>query len=325
MKGKTLWEIVAFAAVMAFGAMPPVNAAEWPARPVRIIVPYAAGGNTDLIARQTALTLGEAFGKTFVADNRPGANGVIAAELTAKAPADGYTLMIAAAPQLVIAPALGPVPFDPVKDFAPVSLVATNPFVLIVHRAVPAASVNELIEHARAQPGKLSYASAGSGSISHLAGAMFLQRIRGTGQHVSYKGNAPALTDVLGGHVSMMFANLSEALPHAATGSVRLLATTGAARHAQLPGIPTFAESGLAGFQPLTWNGLIAPARTPPALVSRISAAVRQGIRSPQALKRFAELGVDLVGSTPAQFSERIRADLPVWADAVKISGARIN
>jgi tripartite-type tricarboxylate transporter receptor subunit TctC len=300
-------------------------AAQWPEKPVRIIVPYAAGGNTDLIARQTAQILTEEFGKTFVADNRPGANGVIAAELTAKSSADGYTLMIAAAPQLVIAPALGKVPFDPVRDFAPISIVATNPFVLVVHRSVPAAGVKELIEHARANPGKLSYASAGSGSISHLAAAMFLQRVRATGQHVSYKGNAPALTDVLAGHVPMMFANLSEALPHASSGSVRLLAVTSEARNAQLPGVPTFAESGLAGFHPITWNGLVAPARTPGELVARISAALQQRVRSPQAVKRFSELGVDAVGSTPSQFSERIRADLPLWAEAVKISGARID
>jgi tripartite-type tricarboxylate transporter receptor subunit TctC len=306
-------------------AVPVASAAAWPEKPVRIVVPYAAGGNTDLIARQTAQMLAEAFGKSFVADNRPGANGVIAAELTAKSTPDGYTLMIAATPQLVIAPALGKVPFDPVTDFAPVSIVGTNPFVLVAHRSVPAASVRELIEHARANPGKLSYASAGSGSISHLAAAMFLQRIGATAQHVSYKGNAPALTDVLAGHVPMMFANLSEALPHASGGNVRLLAVTSEARNAQLPGVPTLAESGLAGFHATTWNGLVAPARTPSTLVERISAAVRQAIKTPQAINRLSELGVDPVGSTPAQFAERIRADLPLWAEAVKISGARLD
>jgi tripartite-type tricarboxylate transporter receptor subunit TctC len=314
-----------FSGVALVLAAPVALAQAWPERPVRIIVPYAAGGNTDLIARQTAQILGEAFGKTFVADNRPGANGVIAAELAAKSDADGYTLMIAAAPQLIIAPALGKVPFDPIKDFSPVSIVATNPFVLVAHRSVAAANVKELIELARGNPGKLSYATAGTGSISHLAAEMFLQRIGARAQQVSYKGNAPALVDVLAGHVPIMFANVSEALPHASGGNVRLLAVTSAMRTAQLPGVPTLAESGLAGFHAITWNGLVAPARTPQTLVERISVAVRQGIKTPSAIKRFSELGVDLVGSTPAQFSERIRADLPLWAEAVKTSGARID
>ena len=301
------------------------SAAEWPEKPVRIVVPYAAGGNTDLIARQAALMLADSFGQQFIVENRPGANGIIAAELTAKSAPDGYTLMIAAAPQLVVSPALGKVPFDPVADFTPVGIVATNPFVLVVHRAIPAASVKELIEHARSNPGRLSYASAGNGSISHLAAAIFFQRIGASAQHVGYKGNAPALTDVLAGHVPMMFANLSEALPHAASTSVRLLGVTSEARNAQLPAVPTLAESGLAGFHLSTWNGLVAPARTPPALVERISAAVQQAVRNPQVAKRLTELGVDPVGGSPAQFADRIRTDMQVWAEAVKVSGARAD
>ena len=299
-------------------------AADWPEKPVRIIVPYAAGGNSDLIARQTAQVLSEAFGRQFIADNRPGANGVIAAELTAKSAPDGYTLMNAATPQLAIAPALGKVPYDPVADFAPVSIVATNPFVLVVHRSIPAANVRDMIRFVRAHSGELAYATGGNGSISHLAAAMFLRRIDARAQAVAYKGNAPALADVLAGQLPMMFANLSEALPFAAGGSnLRLLAVTSAARIAALPGVPTLVESGLRGFEAGTWNGLVAPARTPPALIERIAGALQQALRSPAVAKRFTAIGVDPVGGTPAQFAERIRADIPLWAEAVRISGAK--
>jgi tripartite-type tricarboxylate transporter receptor subunit TctC len=292
---------------------------------VRIVVPYAAGGNTDGIARLIAQPLAASFGQPFVVDNKPGANGVIAAELVAKAPPDGYTLFMATVSQLGIAPALGAVPFDPVADYAPISLVATNPFVLTVHRSVPAASLAELVAYVAERPGQLNYASGGNGSVAHLTGALFFYRAGLSVEHVAYRGGAPALADVLSGQVPMLFANLSEALPHAASAEVRLLALSGATRAKQLPDLPTIAESGYPGFRSLTWNGLVGPAHLPPALVERISEVVIRATGDPHWSAAFAGLGVDPQGSTPAEFAATIRADLPVWAEAVRISGAHVD
>src|SRR5262249_39213975 len=231
---------------------------------VRSSAPYGAGGNADGITRLTARRLGDAFGQTFVVENRIGGNGAIAAEAAARAAPDGYTLLWGVAPPITINPAFTKVSYDPVKDFAPISVVATNGFVLVVNKDVPVRTLGEFVSYIRSQPGKLAYAEGSAGSLTHLVMALFLKRAGLDMTNVSYRGNAPALTDVMAGHLPVMFSNISDALPHAASGAIRPLAVSNAARARQLPDVPTVAESGFLGFNVLTWNGLMAPAGTPP-------------------------------------------------------------
>jgi tripartite-type tricarboxylate transporter receptor subunit TctC len=299
------------------------HAAEWPIRPVTVVVPFAAGGNTDVIGRIAAEYLQKAFGQPFIVTNRTGANGAIAARLVARAEPDGYTLMIAAAPQMVISPALQKMDFDPVTDFTPVKNIATNPFVLVVSRSVPGQTLGEIIAYARANGGKLSYASAGAGSISHLSGAMFFKAINAEATHVPYQGNGPALNDVIGGRVSMMFANLSEALAQSTNPNIKIIAVTSKTRVAQLPDTPTIAESGIENFETTTWNGLVGPAGLPEDITKRVAAALADHLREPAVTKQFEMLGVEPdVGST-ADFAARIGRDLPLWAKAVGSAGLK--
>jgi tripartite-type tricarboxylate transporter receptor subunit TctC len=313
----------AFSAALLVALASPVVAAAWPERPVRIVVPFAAGGNTDVIARLTGEHLSKAFGQQFVIENRPGAGGVPAAEAVARAEPDGYTLMIAATPQLVIAPNLQKVGFDPTKDFTPIKNVGTNPFVMMVHQAVPAKTLPELIAYGRANKGKLTYASAGPGSISHLASAMLFQRAGVEATHVPYKGNAPALNDVMAGHVDLIFANLSEALANADNPNVRLLGVTSKTRLGQLPSVPTMAESGFPDFEAITWNGLIGPKGLPEEIVRQIATSLAEHLKTPTVAERLRKLGVEPDLGTSADYAERIRRELPVWAEAVKAAGLK--
>jgi tripartite-type tricarboxylate transporter receptor subunit TctC len=305
-------------------ALPPAAVeAAWPERPVRIVVPFAAGGNTDVIARLTGEHLSKAFGQQFVIENQPGAGGVPAAEAVARAEPDGYTLMIAAAPQLVIAPNLRKVGFDPTKDFTPIKNVGTNPFVIMVSKSVPAEKLSELIAYGRANPGKLTYASAGPGSISHLASVMLFQQARVEATHVPYKGNAPALNDVIAGHVSLIFANLSEALANVGNPNVRLLAVTSRTKLDQLPNLPTVAESGFPDFEAITWNGLIGPKGLPDDVTRKIAASLTEHLATPAVAERLRKLGVEPDLGTPAAYAERIRRELPIWAAAVNTAGLK--
>src|SRR5713101_226678 len=256
--------------LIALGLAGPAQSQAWPQKPVRIIYPYAAGSAGDAAARLTAQRLGEVFGQPFSVENRVGANGALAAEAVARSPADGHTLFWAASPQISIAPAMKTLSYDPVKDFAPISAVNTHTFVLVVNPRLPARTLAEFVGYVRAQPDKLAYAEGSVGSVGHLAMALFLKRAGLEMTNVSYRGNAPALTDVIAGHLPTMFSNLSDALPHAATGAVRLLAVSSDKRAPQIPDVPTVAESGFPGFNVLTWNGLMAPAATPNAIVDRI-------------------------------------------------------
>src|SRR5471030_1662466 len=230
------------ASFVAFGAARPALAQAWPERPVTMIVPFAAGGNTDSIACMTAQRLSEAFGNQFVVENRPGASGSIAAEFAAHAQPDGYTLFIAALPVMAIVPAMMQVRYDPQKDFAPISNIATNPFALVVNKDVPVKTLQEFVDYVRARQGQLSYGSAGIGSLNHLSMALFLKRAGLEMIHVVYKGNAPALLDVVAGHVPAMFSNLSDALPQTNSGNVRMLAVSSAKRSALAKQVPTVAE-----------------------------------------------------------------------------------
>ena len=297
----------------------------WPARPLRIIVPFAAGGNTDSIARIAAERLTQTLGQSVIVENKPGANGAIAAELVAKAAPDGYTLLMAPMPLVAVLPAVTKTPYEPLRDFMPVSNIGSNPFVLGVHAGVPARNVREFVEHVRANAGKLNYASGGSGSVSHLSAALFVQRAGLSMTHVSYKGGAPAVADLLGGQVQMYFGNLSELAPHAQAGRVRIIGVSSDKRAAQLPEVPTIAESGYPGFRTLTWNGLVAPAGTPAAVIARLAQDAATICTNAAVAQRLAQLGVDAVCSTPAEFAGTMRSDIAIWVEAVKAANLKIE
>ena len=326
-----LWHNMTSAALAALlaGAMACIDAQAqtqtqaWPQRPVRIIAPYAAGGNSDGIARIAAQRLTEAFGQTFVVENRLGANGALAAEAVARSPGDGYTLLWGVTPPITINPAMTKVNYDPVKDFAPISVVGVNAFVLLVNKNFPPKSVAELIAHVRAQPSKLAYADGGAGSLTHLTMALFLKRAGLDMTNVSYRGNALALTDIVAGHLPTMFSNISDAIPQAAAGSVRMLAVSGKDRAPQLPDVPTVAESGFPGFNVLTWNGLMAPAGTPKEIVGKIAAEIGRAVKDPQFLTRLEQFGVDPLGNTPEEFTAMVVSDTALWADTVKSLGLK--
>jgi len=298
-------------------------AQEWPQRPVTLIVPYAAGGNTDGIARITARRLSDAFGKEFIVENRPGAGGAIAAEMVAKSAPDGHTLFIAALPVMAIVPAINKVRYDPIKNFTPISNIATNPFVIVVNKDIPVKTLKEFVDYASARKGQLSYGSAGIGSLNHLSMALFLKKAGLEMTHVPYKGNAPALSDVVAGHIPAMFSNFSDALPQAKAGNVRMLALSADKRSPLAPEVPTVAESGYPDFKILTWNGLMAPAGTPMPIVEKIAAEVAAAVKDGQFAARLNEFGVDPLGSTPADYKAMLARDVATWAEAVDLAGIK--
>jgi tripartite-type tricarboxylate transporter receptor subunit TctC len=319
--------LVTLAALAAVSVHSParaqLQAQDWPQRPVKIVVPYAPGGNADGMARMIGQRLGEVLGQQLVVENRTGAGGTIAVESVVRAPADGYTLLWGVQPQIVIIPAMQKVGYDPVKDIAPISVLATNPFVLTVNGRLPATTVAELVAWVRAQPGKPSYGSSGVGSVAQLAMALFLKRAGLEMTPVHYRGNAPALADVVAGHVPAMFSSLADALPHAASGSVRLLAVSGARRAAQVPDVPTVSEAGYRGYSVVTWNGLMAPAQTPKPIIDKVAAEVARAVKDAAFAERLTRFGVDPLGNSPAEFADLIQAELKLWAEAVEIAGVR--
>jgi tripartite-type tricarboxylate transporter receptor subunit TctC len=320
MKPRKLWLplLTTFlAAILAH----PAAAEEWPQRPVRIIVPFPAGGNSDAVARIIAQRLGDVFGQQFVVESRPGAGGAIAAESVARSPADGHTLFMATLGQIAVIPKISRASYDPVKDFVPISNIGTNPFILVVNPGVPATNLREFVEHARSRTDKLTYVSAGPGSMVHLSMAMFLHRAGIEMIPVSYKGGAAPLTDVIAGHVSSFFPNVSVVLPQAHTGAVRLLAVSSEQRSAQLPDVPTFIESGFPGFHILTWNGLMAPAGTPKEIVDRLAQEVGRAVKDPVIAERLVHNGIDPLGSTPEEFAAMMARDMALWGQAIKAAG----
>jgi tripartite-type tricarboxylate transporter receptor subunit TctC len=302
-----------------------VLAQAWPTRPVKIIVPFAAGGNTDSIARITAERLTRMLGQSFVVENMAGAGGAIAGGAVAKAAPDGNTLLMAPMPLLAVLPTVIKVPFDPARDFLPISIVGVNSFAVGVHKSVPAKNVRELVDYAKANPGKLAYASGGSGSISHLTGVLFAERAGIDMLHVAYKGGGPAVTDLLAGNVQVYFGNFSELVPHAQSGNLRVIAVTGEKRVRELAEVPTVAESGYPDFRTLTWNGLMAPAGTPPAVVTAVSRAVATMAADPAFVQQLAKLGVDAIGGTPAAFADTLKADMATWARAARAANLKFE
>jgi tripartite-type tricarboxylate transporter receptor subunit TctC len=305
----------------AIASTKPVHSQEWPQRPVKIVVPFAPGGNADGIARVIAVNLGEAFGQPFVVENRAGATGAIAAEAVARSPADGYTLLLASLPQVAIMPAMTNTSFDPLKDFTPVSVIATNSLILVVHPSLPIKSVAELVAYARDQHGQLAYAAAGVGSITHLAMVLFLKRAGMEMTPIMYKGGASMLTDVIAGHVKVYVSNVSTLVPYAASDLLRLLAVSSAQRVPALPNVPTLTESGYPDFKVLNWSGLMTPAGTPRGVVDRIAREVSRAVKDPKIAALLTASGVDPLGNTPEEFAAMIAADVALWGEAVKIAG----
>jgi tripartite-type tricarboxylate transporter receptor subunit TctC len=299
------------------------HAQSWPQKPIKVIVPFPPGGVTDAIARITADWLTQRLGQAVVPENRPGASGAIAAEVVARAEADGYTLLSAAAPQLAVVPHVQKINYDPVKDFAPISIVGANSFVLGCNEKVPAKTLKDLLDYARAHPGELSFASPGQGSVGHLSMALLLARAGVKMEPVLYKGGGPAVVDMVAGHVPCYFGNLNELLPHVGSGRVRLLATSGAQREAALPNVPTVAEQGYPGFRTATWNGYVAPAGTPRAVIEQLAREIGAACKDAAFAARLNKIGVDPVCGTPAEFSRAIAEDLALWKEAVQAAGIK--
>jgi len=304
-------------------AVPPAFAQAWPQKPVRVIVPFPPGGVTDGIARIAADWLGNRLGQPVIAENRPGASGAIAAEFVARSAPDGYTLFAAATPQLAIVPHVQKIPYDPVKDFAPISIVGSNAFALGVNDAIPARTLPEFVAYVKARPGQLNFASAGSGTVGHLTMALFLARAGLDMQAVLYKGGGPAMADVVAGHVPAYFGNLNELIPHSRSGRVKVIAVSGESRAAQLPDVPTVAEQGYPGFRTVTWNGLVAPAGTPAEVIDRVARELGAACKDAGFAERLTKIGVEPVCSSPAEFSRAVRQDLELWKDAVRAAGIK--
>ena len=304
----------------------PAAPASYPTKPIHWIVPFAPGGPTDIMSRAVGEKLVQQWGHQLVVDNRGGAGGNIGAELVARSAPDGYTIMIGHVGTHAINKALYPrIPFDPVRDFTPITLLATLPLQLVVHQSVPAKSVKDLIALAKAKPGTINFASAGNGGPTHLAGELFKNSAHIDIVHVPYKGNAAALTELIGGQVQMMFSNLLTSMPHVKTGKLRALAVSTAKRSAQAPDLPTVAESGVAGFDVTPWYGILGPAGLPRTIVAKWSQEIARIVALPDMQQRFVTQGIDLVSSSPEQFAQLIKAEVPRWARIVKDSGAKVD
>jgi tripartite-type tricarboxylate transporter receptor subunit TctC len=297
----------------------------WPVKPVRFVVPFAPGGPTDQTARLLAQKITESWGQPVVIENRAGANGNIGMEQAVKAPADGYTWVIATVGTIAVNPTLYKLPFDMVRDFAPVIHLTNSPAVLVVHPSLPVKSVAQLIALARKRPGELTFGSSGSGGLGHISGEMFRQMAGLDMVHVPYKSAAPALADLLGGQISILFENTISATPHVRSGRLRALAVSTATRAAVLPEVPTVAESGLPGYSNNSWNGVLMPAGTPRELVTRLNAELVRILQLPDVRERLTAVGADIVGSTPEQFAALIRSEIDKLAKVVRAAKIRID
>jgi tripartite-type tricarboxylate transporter receptor subunit TctC len=302
------------------------HAQPYPSKPVRIIVPFGAGSTIDIFGRTIAPKLTEALGQQVIVENRAGAGGAIGLDVTAKAPKDGYTLAIGASGPLAINPGLDPrLPWDPVRDFAPVTQIASGPLVIVTHPAVPAKSLKELIVLSKARPGKLSYGSPGIGTSNHLAGELLNIAAGINLIHVPYKGNAEALTDLLGGQIDMVPTGIAPALPHVQAGKLRAIAVTGSRRSPIMPDLPTVGESGLPGAEVNVWYGMVAPVGTPPEIIKRLNAELVKIMKSPEISERFASQGAQPVTNTPDEFGKLIREDVARWARVIKQRGIKLE
>jgi tripartite-type tricarboxylate transporter receptor subunit TctC len=301
-------------------------AQSYPDRPIRIIVPFAAGGGSDVVARAVAPKLTDKLGQSVVVENRTGAGGSLGATVVARAPADGYTLLLGSSSEIAQYPNVASnVPYDSQRDFTPIALLATVPYVLTVIETLPVKTVPELLEHARRNPGQLNYGSAGPGSGTHLAMALLTWMTRTTMTHVPYRGSAPVVADLLAGNLQLAIPTMAAVLPHAGGGKLRLLAVSTTKRAAALPDLPTIADSGVAGYATGLWTGLLAPANTPPAIVARLNAATAEVLASPDLKDILLRQGAEQTGGTPEQFAEEIKRELALWRELVRQTGIRVE
>lgn len=314
--------VAAWMAALALALSPAIPAAQdYPHRPIRLIVPQSAGGSTDLIARLLAQKVGDALGQSIVVDNRPGAGSINGTDMAAKAAPDGHTLLTVAA-SFTITPALHKqLPFDPVRDFIPVSQVATLPHILIVHPSVPLKSVKDLIALAKAKPGELNVATSGIATSTHLAAELFMHLTGTKMVTVPYKGGSPSMTAMLAGQCQVNFAAISTAIPHVRSGKVRALAVSSAKRSVAAPEYPTIAEAGVPGYEHSSWVGLLAPAKTPTAIVNRLTTEAVKAAEAPDTKPYLLKFGMEPVGSTSAEFAKLIKAEIAKWQKVAKAAG----
>jgi tripartite-type tricarboxylate transporter receptor subunit TctC len=312
-------------AALALAACFARAADEYPARTVRVIVPFAPGGGTDVVGRILAQQLSQRLGQSFVIDNRPAGSGIVGADLVAKAQGDGYTLLFAFSSLSSSAKLISHLPYDPVADFAPVALATTSPLVMFLHPSVPATNLREFIAYAKANPGKLNYGSSGPGSSPHLATELLMSMAGIQMTHIPYKGIAPAITAQLANEVQMSLTPIAVGMPHARAGKLRALASAGLKRSVAIPDVPTIDESGLPGFEVIAWWGMLAPAKTPRPVVLLLNREVRAVLEVPEVKKSLVDQGMDPAGGTPEEFGSLIRADMDKWGDVGKRLGVRLD
>jgi tripartite-type tricarboxylate transporter receptor subunit TctC len=303
----------------------PVQAQEYPVRPIRMVVPYAAGGGTDFVARAVSERLAASLDQPVVIDNRAGANGATGSDIVAKATPDGYTLLVGAAGTLVVAPHLGRLPFDPTKDLVPITNLGTSAFIVAVNPSLPVKTLAELVAFAKSQPGKVNYGSSGTGGSPHLATELFMSMAGVQMTHVPYKGLSLAITDLLGGHIQVLFVDVGLAVPFVKADKVRALAITGARRSEVLPTVPTVAEAGVPGYDARTWYGLFAPAGTPQPIVDKLAAAANNALESADMKAKLASQGLEAAGGTPVQFASFMRSESAKWAQVIKNANIKIE
>ncbi|HYD56980.1 MAG TPA: tripartite tricarboxylate transporter substrate binding protein [Burkholderiales bacterium] len=316
--------LFAIAALLAFPLLAAAQA--FPAKPIRLICPFPPGGAVDIASRATAAEMTKILGQTVAVDNKPGAGGNLGGAEAARSAPDGYTLFMSTSGIQAINPALyAKMPFDPNKELAPIAPLVSLSNVLVVHPSVPAKSVKDVIELAKKEPGKWTYASSGNGTSIHMSGAMFTQLTRTDILHIPYKGSAPAVADLLGGQTHMMFDNIPSSLPHIRSGKLRALATTGAKRDPALPDLPTIAESGVAGYESGVWFGLMAPAGTPRDVINRLNQAAVEATKAPTFVKRMTDLGYNIIPGSPEDMTRMLQQEIQRWTPIVKASGAKVD
>ncbi|HSE00858.1 MAG TPA: tripartite tricarboxylate transporter substrate binding protein [Burkholderiales bacterium] len=299
------------------------TAQTYPVRPIRVVVPYAPGGATDLTARLVGQKMQEAMKQNVLVDNRPGAGGVIGADLVAKAAPDGYTVLIAVPAEMAILPHLQKMPYDVARDFAPVSLAAVTPLILVVHPSLPVRSVKDLVAFARARPGQLTYASAGAGGVQHLSGELLKISMKLDMVHVPYKGAGPVMPDLIGGHVPMFFSGMPPAMPHVKAGKLRALAVTTTRRSPAAPDVPTMTEAGVPGFDISNWFAYFVPSGTRAEVIVRLNTEVNRGLKQPDVREKLASVGAEAVGTSPEELARFVRSESEKFAHLVKLSGAK--
>ncbi|GAB2484536.1 tripartite tricarboxylate transporter substrate binding protein [Comamonas humi] len=317
-------QAAAVAALAPFGTLARA-AADYPKAPIKLVVPYPPGGPTDLVGRLAAVAMGESLKQTIFIDNKPGASGMVGAALVAKAPADGYTLLANASLQVINPTIYAKVPYDSFNDFAPITQIVDVPLVLVVSSQMPVSTVQELIAHLRRSSGTVNFGSAGNASSQHLSGELFRLKTGIAMQHVPYKGSSPALTDLMGGQIQLMFDSMPSAMPFITSGKLKALAVTTRRRSSVLPQIPTMEESGVAGFETSTWYGLWAPRNTPADIVEKLARTAQAALRTPEVVAQYQRMGAEPVGSSPQEFLQYMKSEEKKWAEIVRLSGAKAD